>query len=96
MGVPLVTLAGDSCVSRRGVSHLSAIGLEGLIANDLTGYVKLATDLATDFFRLRAIRGMLRERVLASLLGDGPAYTVHFQSAVRNMWSRWCRDELKQ
>jgi predicted O-linked N-acetylglucosamine transferase (SPINDLY family) len=90
MGVPLVTLAGDSCVSRRGVSHLSTIGLRDLIADDVDKYVKLAIELADDVSRIQAMRSTLRDRVLPSLLGDGPGYTLQFQAAVRDIWSRWC------
>jgi len=91
MGVPLVTLAGDSCVSRRGVSHLSTIGLRDLIADDVDEYVKLASELAGDVSRMQAMRSTLRDRVLASLLGDGPGYTLQFQAAVRDIWTRWCQ-----
>jgi predicted O-linked N-acetylglucosamine transferase (SPINDLY family) len=86
MGVPLITLAGDSCVSRRGVSHLSALGLQDLIAGSEDDYVTRAIGMASDLPRLSRLRQTLRDRLGASLLGDGAAYTRHFEAALRTAW----------
>ena len=52
MGVPVVTLAGRTHVSRAGVSLLSAIGLAKLIAQTPERYVQIAAALASDLPRL--------------------------------------------
>jgi len=88
MGVPLITIAGDSCVSRRGVSHLMAVGLGELIANDVAGYVRLAINLANNVPRLTDMRKTLRDRMQGSLFGNWPAYTRLFEQALRNIFKR--------
>ena len=92
MGVPVITLAGDRHVARVGVSLLSQVGLEDLIAGDQDGYVALATALATDTNRLRELRRTLRERMRASPLCDGPGFARQVEDAYREAWRTWCRE----
>ena len=47
------------------------LGLENLAAPDVAGYVRVATELAADLPRLRALRQTLRERCRSSALCDG-------------------------
>ncbi|MDM0072719.1 tetratricopeptide repeat protein [Variovorax sp. J31P207] len=67
-GVPLVTRAGETFVSRMAASLLNAVGLPELVAGDGVGYRRLAIALATDAPRRRGLRAALAERVAASLL----------------------------
>src|SRR5262249_31003275 len=83
MGVPFVTLAGDSGVSRGGVCMLSNVGLTELIAPDKQRYVQLCTELAGDLPRLVKMRRSLRGRMVASPLTDAKPFTRHLESAYR-------------
>ena len=89
MGVPVVTLAGDVFVSRRGVSHLNAVGLAELVANTPEEYVSIAVKLARDSDRLRDLRSTLRGRMQLSPLLNGRRYTANLEDAYRTMWRRW-------
>ena len=53
MGVPLMTLRGNTHVGRIGVSLLSRLGLGALVANCTSEYVQLAKELAGDMPRLQ-------------------------------------------
>lgn len=86
MGVPVVTLAGRVHASRVGVSLLSAVGLEDLVAHDEDQYVRLATDLARDRARLARLRGELPQRLASSPLCDGPGFAQRFGDVLRQMW----------
>ena len=70
MGVPVITLAGRSCVSRQGVSILSHLDLQELIAETPDDYVQIAARLARDFGKLRNFRRTLRDRMRSSTLAD--------------------------
>ena len=94
MGVPVVTLAGQTHASRVGASLLNAVGLGELVATTLDEYVDVANRLARDLPRLHAIRSGLRERVAASPLTDSALFTRHFEAALRQLWGAWC-DGLK-
>jgi predicted O-linked N-acetylglucosamine transferase (SPINDLY family) len=85
MGVPVVTMAGRSHVSRVGVSLLTNVGWDGLIANTPDEYVAIATSLADDVPRLVELRQTMRQRMLASPLLDAPGFVRDLESAYRGM-----------
>ncbi len=87
MGVPVITLAGVSHVGRVGVSQMSNLGLQELIARDTDHYVDIAVALANDVPRLAALRGAMRVRMSASPLMDAPRLTKNLEAAYDNMWS---------
>lgn len=91
MGVPAVTLTGESHVSRVGVSLLKNLGLDDLIGADTNGYVRAAVALAGDADRLRTLRRELRERVRARLCDFG-SFVPMLEDAYRAMWHRAIRD----
>jgi protein O-GlcNAc transferase len=95
MGVPVVTLAGETPFSRVGLCHLTNLGLPELVTRTPEAYEDLVVALARDPQRLRRLRSGLRQRMAASPLVDGPRYTRHLEAAYRTMWRRWCRGEAK-
>ena len=88
-GVPVVTLAGKTYVSRFGSSGHRVLGLEELIAKTPHEYIEVAASLAGDLTRLTALRDGLRGRMAASALVDYPAFTRHLEAAYRQMWVQW-------
>jgi predicted O-linked N-acetylglucosamine transferase (SPINDLY family) len=88
MGVPTLTLAGDTMLSRQGASLLTCAGLEEWIASDEEDYVALALALAADVNRLAQLRSGLREKVLASPLFDAPCFALHLEDALQGMWQQ--------
>ncbi len=86
MGVPIVTLAGRSHVARVGVSLLSQIGREELIADDEDSFAKIATALARDRGRLVELRREMRPRMAASPLLDASRLAREIEDAYRTMW----------
>jgi protein O-GlcNAc transferase len=91
MGVPVVTLAGQTHVSRVGVSLLTCVGLPDLIAQSPGEFVSFATALANDLPRLTDLRRTLRNRMHASPLMDAPAFARNIEAAYRAMWHIWCK-----
>jgi protein O-GlcNAc transferase len=89
MGVPVVSLAGPSHVSRVGVSLLSAVGLPELIAQSEEEYVAIAVALAADLPRLAELRQALRRRMRSSPLMDEPRFARDIEAAYRRMWQTW-------
>ncbi len=90
MGVPVVSLAGGSHVSRVGVSLLGNVGLPELVATNPEEYVRIALALARDLPRLAQLRSTLRERMAASPLMDAPRFARDLEAAYRQMWKKWC------
>jgi len=89
MGVPLITLVGDSLVSRQGVGVLTNAGLSDWIAADEEEYVAKAALFASDLDRLANLRAGLRSQVLASPLFDAPRFARNFEIALLEMWNQY-------
>jgi len=90
MGLPVVTLAGQSHVARVGVSMLTNVGLTGMIADSVEEYVTIAIELAQDLERLNTLRRGLRDRMLSSPLTDAGRFTRHLEDRLRQVWALWC------
>jgi protein O-GlcNAc transferase len=89
-GVPVISLAGQTAVTRSGVSILSNVGLTELLARNAEEYVDIAVKLAGDVPRLTALRAGLRERLRTSRLMDGARFARSVEAAYRAMWRAWC------
>lgn len=92
MGVPTLTLAGDTLLARQGASLLSAACLNDWITNAPAEYVERAIALASDLPKLAALRSTLREQVLASPLFDAPRFARNLQN---ELWAMW-QDKTRQ
>jgi len=92
MGVPVVSLAGKTPVSRAGLSQLNHVGLPELAAHSEEEYARIAVDLASNLPRLAQLRATLRQRMETSVLMDGRRFARNMEAAYRSMWQRWCED----
>lgn len=90
MGVPVVTLQGNTVVSRGGASLLNAVGLPEFIAGSESQYLDIAATLAGDLKRLALLRSGLRQSIAQSPLMDAARFTANLESAFRGIWRRWC------
>ena len=88
MGVPVVTLAGQTAVSRAGLSILSNVGLPELVAGTTDEYVRIASHLAIDLPRLSNSRSTLRDRMRSSPLMNPTAFSRDIEAAYRSSTAR--------
>ena len=93
MGVPVVSLAGETFISRAAGSSLYHAGLGELAVETPKAYVDRAQKLAGNLMELKQLRAGLRERILSSPLCDAPAYARSIETAYRDMWGRWCAEQ---
>jgi protein O-GlcNAc transferase len=92
MGVPVVTLCGNSAVSRAGLSQMTNLGLtEKFVAHTPEEYVKLAAKWANDLPGLSEMRKSLRSRMEQSPLMDGARFARNMESAYRHIWRKYCQ-----
>jgi predicted O-linked N-acetylglucosamine transferase (SPINDLY family) len=94
MGVPVVTLAGQTHASRVGASLLHSVKLYDLITTDSASFIAKAKSLAGDSARLRALRSAastsLRSTMQTSALCDAPGFAQRFTQALRAIWVERC------
>ena len=90
MGVPVVSLAGDTAVGRAGASILSNLGLADWVAKSPDQYVSIATTLARDRVRLDELNRSIRQRMLGSPLMDAATFARDVEAGFRSMWHIYC------
>ncbi len=89
MGVPVLSMQGNSFLSCTAASIANNAGLPDWVAADEADYVAKAVAYASDLERLAALRSVLREQVLASPLFDAPRFARNFEDALWGMWARY-------
>jgi len=86
MGVPTITLLGDTMLSRQGASMLSCVGLRDWIANDEDDYISKAVRFASDVPGLASLRAELRDRAIHSPLFDTRRFALNLQNCFEEMF----------
>jgi protein O-GlcNAc transferase len=90
MGVPVISLVGQTTVGRAGWSQLSNLGLSELAASSTGDFVRLASTLACNLPRLAEWRATLRARMQRSPLMDAARFAHGIEEAYRTLWRQWC------
>jgi predicted O-linked N-acetylglucosamine transferase (SPINDLY family) len=94
MGVPVVSLVGQTGVQRMGLSVLSQIGFGELATPSVERYRQVVAELSSSTEKLSEIRRGMRERMIASPLLDGARHTKHLEQVYRTAWTRWLNGAL--
>ena len=90
MGVPVVTLVGKTSVGRIGLSLLSNLALDNLVAYSPERYIEIAVELSSDLGNLAALRRGLRSRLEQSPLMNAPRFARNMESLYQKAWHDWC------
>lgn len=85
MGIPLVTMAGDTFMGRQGVNYLGKLDLSDLIATTEEEYLAAAVALAGNSSRLQMLRAELRDAV-TTFLFDPQSHVAELETAYTEMW----------
>lgn len=96
MGVPTLTLAGETMLARQGASLLTAAGLPEWVANSADEYVAKAVTLSQELTHLSVLRKQLRGQVKSSPLFDADRFARNLEGALRKMWDSRCPETKKE
>jgi len=91
MGVPVVTLAGETLGSRFGASLLENIGAGALIARTEEEYISLAASLAGDAEMLDALHAGLRRMMQTSPVMDAAGYGRDLGAVYERVWAAYAK-----
>ena len=94
MGVPTVTLPGETFASRHSLSHMSNAGLADWVTGSVEEYIEMAVARAADISALAALRTGLRDMVRQSPLCDAPRFGRNLGAALRETWQAWCAESV--
>jgi predicted O-linked N-acetylglucosamine transferase (SPINDLY family) len=87
MGVPTLTLIGNTLISRQGASILTAAGLPDWVAKNKEDFVSKVLAFCGDLDQLAQLRAGQRDQVLGSPLFDGPRFSRNMENLLWGMWS---------
>lgn len=90
MGIPVVTLPGETFASRHSLSFLSTVGLSHLAASNIEQYIDKACALTTNRDALATLRSTLRSTVEKSPLCDARKFSEALFAQCRSVWKDWC------
>ena len=90
MGVPVLTVAGETYVARQGVMANAALGLNEFTAATAEELPQIVKSWSQRRPELAAIRAQLRPRLMQSRLGDAADYVARLEAGLRLAW----RDRL--
>lgn len=93
MGVPTITLLGESHAGRVSASLLTTLGRDDLVAKDQQEYIELASQHAGRGPRSIEDRGALRDQLKASPLVDEASYARKIEQIFEDLWQSWCRGQ---
>jgi len=89
MGVPVITFAGQTYVSRMSASLLNSVGLNELICSSFKDYEKLAINLAKNPKRLDEIKKKLKGNLKTTNLYDTSKFVANLEKAYQKMWETY-------
>jgi predicted O-linked N-acetylglucosamine transferase (SPINDLY family) len=103
MGLPMVTLSGESFASRMAGRLLQAIDATSGIAETLDAYIETAVELATQPDAMARYRSLFTEANWAGTIGDIATFTHHYEEsliqierALRDLATESLRDQGTQ
>ena len=85
MGVPVLTIMGQSFASRVASSLLKNVGLEELIVNNIDDYVKIALKIAGDRKKLQDLKNHLNKPDNTKKLFDSKNFTKDLEEIYKNV-----------
>jgi len=89
MGVPVITLLGDSHAGRVGASILTNVGLRDFIAQDIHSYIALAIEMADNTNYIQKIRRGLRKKMQKSPLCDASSFAKDIEKTYQDIWHKY-------
>jgi protein O-GlcNAc transferase len=90
MGVPTLTMAGETAASRAGATFLNHAGLEGFVAHNRDEFLSIGLRWANDLAALTVLRTSLRTQCELSAMCQPELVAEALTRALRTMWRRHC------
>jgi predicted O-linked N-acetylglucosamine transferase (SPINDLY family) len=90
MGVPTLTLMGDTLQSRAGQAWLRHFGRNDFVADSPDRFVEIGVGWGQRLPELSRIRAGLRTQILNTHSCHPESVARALEFALRSMWRRWC------
>lgn len=87
MGVPVITMPGQTFAGRHATSHMTNAGFPEFVADSSRDYVGIAVEWANKPQELAALRQQMRQQVAASPLCDTTKFSRQFGDLMHELWA---------
>ena len=91
MGVPVLTMVGNTIMSRLTGSIMTRVGLTEFVTRDAKAYVSTAQELTSDLSKLSEIRNKLRSSAQQYIF-NANLYVEELEKACRDIWVNHCQN----
>lgn len=96
MGVPVVSLTGQTHASRVSTTILERINLGGMATKSVMDFAMRAKELSELEETRQQLRGSLRRHLADSPLMNKGQFAREFESAVIRLWQEWCEQRIHE
>lgn len=94
MGIPTLTLAGNTLPGRVGAALMGNAGLDEFVVQTRDEYVSEAVRWSKNRHRLNELRQGMRKRIGQSpQRTEGSVVVRGLEAALRQMWQKWCEGQ---
>ena len=93
MGVPVLSMQGETQASRVSASILHRLQLSHLATGSAHEFAEQAANLSRDTEQLSALKAGLRKRMQQSVLLDHKKFGRDFGNLLRTQWRAWCQQQ---
>lgn len=88
MGIPTLTINGDTIIGRQTASFLRELKMNEWIADNKEEYIEKAVQLSSKIESLNNIRKNLRQNLLNSFICDSKNFPLDFEEVLAEMWDK--------
>ncbi|MFB9289301.1 tetratricopeptide repeat protein [Pseudoduganella plicata] len=96
MGIPLLTLAGDTLAGRSAAGVLSQLNLNAFVAHSFDEFVERGLAVTARLELLSDLRQSLRALLSIAPISRPDVIAAGLEGAVRHMWHRWCAGQAPE
>jgi predicted O-linked N-acetylglucosamine transferase (SPINDLY family) len=86
MGLPLLTINGNSFNSREAANIVNALNLSEMVTSSQKEYESMAIELATNSKRLKEVKEKLSNNIKTAPLFNTALFTNHLESAYKSIY----------
>ncbi|MBP2844162.1 methyltransferase regulatory domain-containing protein [Dickeya oryzae] len=92
MGVPTLTMVGETLATMQGFLSTGGLELDDFIAHSREEYKQKAIEFSKDYTRLAFVRENMRTKI-TNVIVDGVKPSMYFEKMLRKVWGTYCKGE---
>ncbi|WP_226099746.1 methyltransferase regulatory domain-containing protein [Dickeya oryzae] len=92
MGVPTLTMVGETLVTFQGAVAIDGLDLDDFVAHSREEYKEKAIKFSQNYARLADVRKSMRTKITSTTVG-GAKPSIFFEKMLRKVWETYCNGD---